>query len=167
MLAAYHTSGAGDIAALAAADLLVGLNEELWVRGLMLETLRGKGATYAAVLTGLLFGVEHLLNLTSQPFGATITQVGYAALIGMGLAGLRITQESLWPVIAWHVLFDFISDLQSGPHPAVQHVTWASGTVVVMLFVPLGAYGLWLARHRAAPSPEEAHWDTRRPIRYD
>lgn len=62
---------------------VVGPTEELLFRGLIQTGLReslGRGGT---VMGALLFGFFHLINLASQPLGATALQVLTAIVIGL------------------------------------------------------------------------------------
>lgn len=96
--------------------LSVGLAEEFVFRGLILGLLFEKygtsrrGVAFAALLSGGLFGLVHLMNLTSAPqlIVATISQVIGAAFIGVYFASVYLRCGTLWPVVIVHAMYDFI-----------------------------------------------------------
>lgn len=76
--------------------LAIGFEEELWTRGLVLESLRWKGTTVAVVLSALWFGLLHSLNLLSgQPATATLAQVGFATAYGLAVGAVRVRVGTL------------------------------------------------------------------------
>ena len=88
--------------------LATGLYEELWFRGVMLRSALPLGPVRAAVLTAVLFGAAHLMNVA---FGAnaavTAAQAVGAASGGFGYAILRQRTDAVWALAAIH----FGSDL--------------------------------------------------------
>lgn len=84
-----------------------GIYEELWFRGLVLESLARWEPVKAALVSSALFGITHLANIA---FGAnpaiTAAQVVGATCFGMGLAALRLRGVPLWPLIILHALGD-------------------------------------------------------------
>jgi uncharacterized protein len=95
-------TGQGTIAAIdlvIAACLLAPLGEELFFRGFMYASLRGRvPAFWAALVTGLLFGAVHPI------YGATAWNlVPILAMAGFAMCLLYERTGSLWPAIAFHV----------------------------------------------------------------
>lgn len=90
--------------------LAVGLNEEVYFRGLILRCLRQKGVHIAIFGSSLLFGLLHAGNLLggADPL-YTVLQVVFAALVGLTLSCLVSLTGSLWLPILWHAVHDFIS----------------------------------------------------------
>jgi membrane protease YdiL (CAAX protease family) len=131
----------------------VGLEEELWTRGLLLESLRWRGTTTAVVLSALWFGALHSLNLLSgQPISATVAQMGFAAAFGLALGAVRVRVGSLWLTIALHALYDVGLLLRDSE---VVAISWTSvlGFLLVSA-VPLAVFGLVLARPSKVPGPD-------------
>jgi membrane protease YdiL (CAAX protease family) len=143
----------GSALGLAGLCLAVGLEEELWTRGLVLESLRWRGTTAAVVLSSLWFGALHSLNLLSgQPFSATVAQMGFAAAFGLALGAVRVRVGTLWLPIALHALYDFGVLM---PGNDVVGISWRE--VLVFLAVgalPLAAFGLLLARPSKVPDAD-------------
>ena len=130
--------------------LAVGLEEELWTRGLILESLRWRGTTAAVVLSAVWFGALHSLNLLSgQPASATVAQVGFATAFGLGVGAVRVRVGTLWLPIALHALYDLGVLLRN------EEVTGISGRellgFLVVIALPLAIYGLVLARPSKVP----------------
>lgn len=93
-----------------ATSILVGISEELLVRGYFVNVLQAQGlsAVWVAVVSSVLFGVIHGLNaLNGQDAKTTVTQVVLSALLGLGLFACLAVSGTLWLPIAMHALFDF------------------------------------------------------------
>jgi len=135
---------------LAGLCLAVGLEEELWTRGLVLESLRWRGTTAAVILSSTWFGALHSLNLLSgQPASATVAQMGFATAFGLALGAVRVRTGTVWVPIALHALYDLGVLL---PGKEVTGMPWRE--VLVFLAVsalPLAAFGLVLARPSKVP----------------
>jgi len=138
---------------LAGLCLAVGLEEELWTRGLLLESLRWRGTTAAVVLSSLWFGGLHSLNLLSgQPASTTLAQMGFATAFGLAIGAVRVRVGTLWLPIAMHALYDFGVLM---PGNDVTGLSWRQ--VLVFLAVsalPLAVYGVILARPAKVPDAD-------------
>lgn len=150
------------VLAIAGLALAVGLEEELWTRGVLLETLRWRGTTAAVVLSSLWFGALHSLNLLSgQPASTTVFQVVLAASFGLALGAIRVRIGTLWLPIALHALYDLgvllrIDDLGlvigEGERAGLG---WRELVVlIVVTALPLAVFGLVLARPSKVPGPD-------------
>lgn len=119
----------------------VGLNEELFYRGVVLKVLRRYGTGRAIVYSSLIFGVLHLANLgNGSTTGYLVLQVLFSVLFGFVTAELVAVTRSLWPGAAFHAAYDTVAYLGGDSSSATALVSLA---VQVML---LGAYGWWLWR---------------------
>ncbi|MGI8644753.1 MAG: CPBP family intramembrane glutamic endopeptidase [Nocardioides sp.] len=122
--------------------LLVGFNEELVSRGVVLERLRrGFGPTSAVVLTAALFGLQHLSAFATTSRGSydILTNVLVSGCYGFALAAFQLRFAWIWPLILIHGLADFTTILTSGG--------LSDALVVVTLVVFIG-YGVLLLRGR-------------------
>ncbi|MDD0857646.1 CPBP family intramembrane metalloprotease [Arthrobacter alpinus] len=86
----------------------VGFIEELLFRGFLLQALRTRGSlTRAIIISGVTFGIGHLVNLLR---GYSLTeqalQLVAAVLIGIALAYCVVLTGSIMPGIAFHILFN-------------------------------------------------------------
>ena len=120
--------------------LLVGLNEEMFSRGIVLTSLRRAYHPLSAVaITGALFGLQHLsaLVLTSRGFGDVAMNVLLSATFGFALAAYQLRFAWLWPLALLHGLADWTTVLTANPLP-----DWAIGFVHTFYL----GFGFWLLR---------------------
>lgn len=100
--------------------LLVGVNEELISRGVVLSRLQGVfGPVGAVTLTAALFGLQHLsaFVLTSRQAGDILGNVALSAVAGFALAAYQCRFRWLWPLILVHATADFTVVLAARPLP--------------------------------------------------
>lgn len=105
-----------DLQTVAFAVLLVtavGFIEELLFRGFLLQALRARGAlTRAIIISGITFGIGHIVNLLR---GYSVTeqalQIVAAVLIGIALAYCVVLTGSILPGVAFHALFNLSGTL--------------------------------------------------------
>lgn len=139
------TSGAGvpasQVGPLVVLCLAVGVNEEIWFRGLVAAALAGRGWRWGVVGSSALFAVFHLANAAQGKDAAYLAgQVVFAALFALVAAMLVGLSGSLWPVIAWHAAYDLSSYLGGDS---------TSGAALVSLVAQcllLAGYACWLWR---------------------
>jgi len=131
--------------------LATGIYEELWFRGLVLDSLAAWTPLRAALLSSALFGATHLVNIA---FGAnpavTAAQVIGATCFGIGMAALRLRRVSLWPLVIIHALTDIA--LQVGDVTSPWRWILMIGGDIILL-----AYGLRILR-KAHPNGEDHLW---------
>ncbi|MHA7964125.1 CPBP family intramembrane glutamic endopeptidase [Paenibacillus sp. CAU 1782] len=129
----------GYVLAVVLFTLMVGINEEVYFRGLILKRLSEKGIRYAAIVSSVLFSVVHLVNVVS---GADLTYTGlqivFAALFGFVCAELVILTKSLIPVILWHFIHDCIG------YVTVGEITMPALISVIIQIVLMLAYSVYL-----------------------
>lgn len=127
--------------------LATGVYEELWFRGLVLNSLRQLSPLRGALITSALFGLAHLSNLA---FGAalpiTAAQVVGAACFGVGYAALRLRGVSLWPLVLLHALTDVALHL-GGVSTPVHWTVMIGGDIVLLVF------GMLVLRRRRTAAP--------------
>ncbi|GLP69170.1 hypothetical protein TUSST3_57930 [Streptomyces sp. TUS-ST3] len=119
--------------------LWVGLNEEVYSRGLVQQTLTPLGPLRAATGVAVLFGAGHLQNYLffGAPLDDTLWQMLSAGLFGFACAGLRFAIGSVWPMVLVHALDDFFQIRSPGSAPD----GWQ-----VAVYVFHAAFGWWLLR---------------------
>lgn len=116
----------GHLLVLAVGTFLVGLTEELALRGVLLTGARGSWSELPAFfLTCLVFGALHTLNLIhGAPLGPTFLQVAVTSFLGVIYYAARRAAGGLWLAVVLHFLADFAlyaagySDTSSGNPPA-------------------------------------------------
>jgi uncharacterized protein len=120
--------------------LMVGFVEEVIFRGLMLNALKVRGLWKAAIITALLFGLTHALNvLAGKSLAEDAAQIFYAVAIGFAFAALVLRTGILWPLVLAHWLIDFVNFIQKPgfTYPASWNVLIPVGIAVIFT-----AYGI-------------------------
>ncbi len=138
--------------------LSTGFFEEVLFRGLALRLMlqrwgRTRTGIYAAVIvSNLLFGPAHLLNLIQGrlPLLACLTQVVYALFFGVIFAACVLRNRSIWPMMLVHAVFDFggsLHELVPGGWPrGMTEIAAGDALVSVLVTLPLFLYGLFILR---------------------
>ncbi|WP_229940598.1 CPBP family intramembrane glutamic endopeptidase, partial [Plantibacter cousiniae (nom. nud.)] len=133
------------VAAYGVLVVAVALNEETWFRGIVFAILRARSTRTAAIGSSVLFGVLHLANLAGgADVGSSILQVAFAALFGLVAAQLLVLTGSLWPAIAWHAAWNFVSFI-GGDSTDSRSLVGLGAACVVML-----GYAVFLGRRRSS-----------------
>lgn len=101
-------------------QIFVGVFEEFLFRGVVLNILLKKfrrknhrNKMLAIMISSVLFGMVHLLNLFSEPqmLVATIDQVFYSIFIGVFLAALYLRLNNIWLVVFYHFIYNIVTEL--------------------------------------------------------
>ena len=100
---------------------LVGLLEETVFRGIIEETLIRRfrptalGRLQAAYLTGFLFGIAHVINMSwaADPM-AVVFQIVQNVVIGIYLSLIYVRARNVLAMIFLHAFYDFTSLMVSG-----------------------------------------------------
>ena len=80
--------------------------------GIMLRALLSHGPWQAVLITSLVFGIAHPLNLLAHAnLAATLLQVVYAFALGMMYAALMLRTQTILPLIVTHGLANFFGYL--------------------------------------------------------
>ena len=144
----------GFLLSMLAIALLVGFVEEGVFRGLMLHVIEPRGPWKAAVITAVLFGLTHSLNvLTGKSVADDTAQVCYAMAIGFAFAAIVLRTGILWPLVLAHALIDFVNYIQNPDFVYPESLQLA---VVIGMTVLFAGYGLLVMRGvpRAHTAPE-------------
>ncbi|MDF2925559.1 MAG: Abortive infection protein [Paenibacillaceae bacterium] len=127
-------------AVLALFTILVGLNEELYFRGLVLGFLRKQGPRAAVIGSAVIFGVLHAINaLGGSNLWEVLLQIAFAFLAGLVLALLVNITGSLWIGILWHIVHNFIS---FGSEGALDRTALTVAGIQVLILL-VYSVGLW------------------------
>lgn len=139
--------------------LLIGIFEEVIIRGVILNNMLNKwgytkaGMIKSVILSSLIFGLCHLVNLIGHPslIITTLTQVMYSFLIGVLFASIYLRCKNIWAVIILHAIFDWfwrVSDIYhiiANPVTPVD-ISVALGLTISMLCIPFALVGFFLLR---------------------
>lgn len=120
---------------------VVGINEELFFRGLMFKILSTKGVKYAVIVSSLLFGIGHAFTALSgsEPLYVMILII-FAGLFGLVCAEIVVITKSIIPVIIWHGLHDFIANI------TLESTNTLNMTLLIAQTLILCIYALFLWR---------------------
>lgn len=92
--------------------VLTGIMEEMIFRGLLFKAMSRDNLRSAIIVTSLLFGIGHLVNLingNSADLVATICQLFYAVAIGFLLVAVLYTGKSIIPCMITHSMLNALS----------------------------------------------------------
>jgi len=108
--------GIGLLLLFLALALFVGFVEETYFRGMMLRALLRRGPWQAVIISSLVFGIAHPLNLLAGAnLAATLLQVVWAFAFGMMYAALALRTQTILPLIVTHGLTNFFGYLAVSP----------------------------------------------------
>ncbi|MGL6198905.1 MAG: CPBP family intramembrane glutamic endopeptidase [Lachnospiraceae bacterium] len=103
--------------------LFVGIMEELIFRGFLYRAIEEKSNTKKAIiLSSIIFGLYHLVNVGSMPIQYVLLQVVYAMAIGIVFAIVFFATESLVLCIITHALVDVLGMACEVFNPTVEIV---------------------------------------------
>lgn len=111
----FATVDARTIVYLTIGYLITGFMEEAWVRGLMLRVLQPVGPVRAVLISALLFALLHLNNFLFRNPAIVLAQMVGAFCFGVAYGALRLRTNTLWFLIALHMLHDLLLHLSGFP----------------------------------------------------
>jgi CAAX protease family protein len=138
-----------------AVTLAVGFVEEGVFRGLMLHALEPRGVWSAAVITSLVFGVTHAMNLmVGRSVAETAAQVMYTVALGFAFAALVLRKRLIWPLVLIHFLVNFIAFLVK---PGYIYPPGWELVIALGLTVVFAAYGMFVMLHAPVTPARQAY----------
>lgn len=121
--------------------VLVAFVEETLFRSVFVTLLGCARPVRAVLVSSLLFACAHAVNLMAgQDAATTVVQIVFAFAFGTFAAAFFLRTKSIWPMIAFHALFDAIGLLGAQPTP----VAVDAASAVILLFA-----AVWLLRRDA------------------
>lgn len=125
----YTLSPVGDILIFTITMLLVGVTEELLMRGIILNLLLDRfsntcrGIWAAVLIESLYFGAVHITNVfIGARLDAAFWQAVNATIAGILFSVVYVRCNNIWFPIILHALYDFVVLMHSG--------IWGQGTIV-------------------------------------
>ena len=133
--------------------LFIGVDEELFSRGLIYGFLDKYGINIAAVLSSIHFGLLHLGNVVwgGQSFEYTAGQAVNAAAFGYLACGLMVFTGTIWMPILLHGISDFPMQMQSAvqyKHQVTGGFDWMGTMLNFLVYVGVGYLLLRLSRSK-------------------
>ena len=145
---------AGTILYLTGGYLITGFMEEAWVRGLLLRVLRPTGPLRAVLISALLFALLHTTNFLFRNPAIVLAQMVGAFCFGVAFGALRLRTNTIWFLVALHMLHDLLLHLSGFPTIPLNVVQ----DVILLI------YGIYLLRGlRAGVSSDGGAPERRRP----
>ena len=130
---------------------MVGFVEEVFFRGLILRTLAPKGSVRAVIISSVLFGLLHSLNVLGGSNALyTLLQVAYALAIGLAFAAITLRTGAIWPLVIIHALIDFASFVASG-RVGTSSFTTLDVVIALLTTVAFTAYAAYFMRPTRSP----------------
>jgi membrane protease YdiL (CAAX protease family) len=113
--------------------IAVGINEEIYFRGIALKILNKRGIKKAIIVSSIIFGILHIVNLfNGKDVLYIVFQICFALLVGFVLSEVVIITKSLIIVIIWHFLHDFLA-LITGDSLGKEDLIILAIQIVIML----------------------------------
>jgi membrane protease YdiL (CAAX protease family) len=121
----------------------IGIDEEIFSRGLIFSTLEQYGIWVAAIVSSIHFGLLHLENVIwgGQSLAYTLAQVVNAVAFGFLCVGLMLYTGSIWIPIIFHGLSDTPMQFESIKVFAVQvtgNPNWPAVLAQAAIYCTLG-----------------------------
>ena len=123
-----------------AADLFltlsIGMAEEIYFRGIICNVWLEKGPYKAMVISAVLFGISHLMNIAGGAgVLATLLQICFAFIYGLVFALIFIRSGSLIPCILLHAFHDMCSFISADGTVTVNVVLGAVQTLILVMYL--------------------------------
>ncbi len=123
----------------AVAMLCVGFSEEMLFRGFLFKTMSEDNVKVAILVSSLLFGVGHIVNLLNgRELVSTLLQICYATALGFLLTMLFYKGKSILPCVILHGILNVIS-VFNVPGTGAQKIIDAAVLSIIAV-----VYGLWI-----------------------
>lgn len=128
------------IMALAFFTIAIGLSEEIYFRGIILNKLKSSFTVkQTIILSSVLFAAVHASQiLTGTGFDMVTLIIINALIFGIIASEIVILTKSIIPVIIWHALYDFINWISS-----VEKTTEIILIIIQSIIMVIYAYYLW------------------------
>lgn len=133
-------------------QVTVGLIEETAFRGIVMVAMlkrwgdTKRGIVKSVLLSALIFGAPHLINVTTgKPLLPTILQCLGACLGGIIYGAFVLYGKSIWPAVFLHALVNAAVNVKVIGDPTYAE-TPSMGILYVLLSLPVVIYGLVLLR---------------------
>ncbi|MFC6255081.1 CPBP family intramembrane glutamic endopeptidase [Secundilactobacillus hailunensis] len=126
--------------------LSVGLFEEYVFRGVLVSALRQRyhlGAVMTAFISGVMFSLVHLVNVSNGSLTMTLVQMLEAIGLGFFFAAIYLVTANLWLPILAHGVIDGFDALAFG---ALSNTAGMSVWTSLIYAVVFGAIGYWLLK---------------------
>lgn len=116
--------------------LSIGMAEEIYFRGIICNVWLEKGPYKAMVISSVLFGISHLMNIAGGAgMLATLLQICFAFIYGLVLALIFIRSGTLITCVLLHALHDMCSFISADGTVTVNVVLGAVQTLILVMYL--------------------------------
>jgi membrane protease YdiL (CAAX protease family) len=113
----------------------VGINEELYFRGLIFSVLRRIGDKKAILISALIFACGHAATALSGANPAYVSaQIAFAFLFGVVTTEILLLSGSIIPIMVWHFLHDLICYITGNRFDSRALVILAAQIAILVVF---------------------------------
>lgn len=114
----------------------VGFSEEIYFRGIIYHIWEKRSRKSAVVISALIFGVFHLMNvLVGVDVGYTVLQVIFAFFYGITLAIIVSIMESIWPCILLHFFHDLCAFMGNDASRMVEMIYVVVWILILVIYI--------------------------------
>lgn len=115
--------------------LSIGMAEEIYFRGIICRIWIDKSKAKAVVISSVLFGICHLMNIAGGAAVLTTTlQICFAVIYGFVFALIFIRAGSLIPCILFHALHDMCSFISAEGSTTMNVILGAAQTLILVMY---------------------------------
>ena len=113
----------------------IGMAEEIFFRGIICGAWLGHGVGKAMMISSLLFGLSHILNIAGgAELGETVLQICFALVYGMVFALIFAESGSLLPCVLLHALHDFCAFISGEGSAQFEIILGAVQFIVLLVY---------------------------------
>ena len=113
----------------------IGMAEEIFFRGIICGAWLGHGVGKAMMISSLLFGLSHILNIAGgAELGETVLQICFALVYGMIFALIFAESGSLLPCVLLHALHDFCAFISGEGSAQFEIILGAVQFIVLLVY---------------------------------
>lgn len=115
--------------------LSIGMAEEIYFRGIICKMWLKKGLVKAVLVSAILFGICHLMNIAGgASVISTLLQICFAFVYGLVFALLFAVGKSIIPCILLHAFHDFCSYMSADASTTFNIVLGATQFVILIAY---------------------------------
>lgn len=135
ILVGVHFIGFAFVSSLTFFTLMVGISEELYFRGIILKLLKDSfSVKQTIVISALIFGIGHSAGILSgESTVGVLLQIINAIVFGILSAEIVILTKSLFSVIIWHFMFNFVNYVSSA-NSAGQYIAIGIQEIIMIIY---------------------------------
>jgi membrane protease YdiL (CAAX protease family) len=117
--------------------IIVGINEELYFRGIILNLFKNNGVK-AIIISSILFGLGHIINaIVNTNYLYIVLQIIFSFIVGIICAEIVIITKSIIPVIIFHTIHDFVASITNDSVSGIALIILIIQMLILILYIVL------------------------------